>query len=179
MARPLYKTEGQLPARRAPEGHTGLWFDKFCDRWRNDGDVWTMKSPKNDDKEPKLDWIEGVTEGSIGKSSQIHESAMRSMRLIERRGGHAAVFVTEFRFVTGLGRSHPIENGFAWHPTLGTPYLPAVRSRGWYDRGRSSTATRHRTGKPSCTCSGTSGRPGISASWMPYLLNLCNWKPTS
>ena len=130
MARPLYKTEGQLPARRAPEGHTGLWFDKFCDRWRNDGDVWTMKSPKNDDKEPKLDWIEGVTEGSIGKSSQIHESAMRSMRLIERRGGHAAVFVTEFRFVTGLGRNHPIENGFAWHPTLGTPYLPGSSIKG-------------------------------------------------
>ena len=130
MARPLYKTEGQLPARRAPEGHTGLWFDKFCDRWRNDGDLWTMKSSKNDDNEPKLDWIKGVTEESIGTTSQIHESAMRLMRLIERRGGHVAVFVTESRFVTGLGRSHPVENGFAWHPTLGTPYLPGSSIKG-------------------------------------------------
>ena len=55
---------------------------------------------------------------------------MRLMRLIEKRSGHAAVFVTESRFVTGLGRSHPVENGFAWHPTLGTPYLPGSSIKG-------------------------------------------------
>ena len=35
MHLPLYRTEGQ-PARRAPDGHAGLWFDKFCDRWQID-----------------------------------------------------------------------------------------------------------------------------------------------
>ena len=33
-------------------------------------------------------------------------------------------------FVTGLGREHPVENGFAWHHTLGTPYLPGSSVKG-------------------------------------------------
>ena len=32
--------------------------------------------------------------------------------------------------MTGLGRSHPVENGFAWHPTLGMPYLPGSSVKG-------------------------------------------------
>lgn len=129
MSRPLYMNERQLSARRGPEGHAGLWFDKFCDLWRVDGDSWTLKSARDKDN-PKLDWIENVTEGPVGSSSQLGECAMRLMRLIERRAGHAAVFVTESRFVTGLGRSHPVENGFVWHPTLGTPYLPGSSIKG-------------------------------------------------
>jgi len=34
-------------------------------------------------------------------------------QLTEARGGRFRVFVTHSRFVTGLGRSHPVENGFA------------------------------------------------------------------
>lgn len=129
MSSPLYRTDGHLPTQRAPEGHAGLWFDKFCDLWRVDGDSWTLRSAGDEDN-PKLDWIENVTEGPVGTASQLRECTMRLMRLIERRTGHAAVFVTESRFVTGLGRSHPVENGFAWHPTLGTPYLPGSSIKG-------------------------------------------------
>ena len=129
MSRPLYQTDDHRPARRAPEGHAGLWFDKFCDLWRVDGNSWTLKSVSDEDN-PKLDWIENVTERPVGTSSQIRECTMRLMRLIETCAGHAAVFVTESRFVTGLGRSHPVENGFAWHPTLGTPYLPGSSIKG-------------------------------------------------
>ncbi len=32
--------------------------------------------------------------------------------------------------MTGLGRGHPIENGFAWHPTLGTAFLPGSSIKG-------------------------------------------------
>lgn len=127
MSRPLYKTDGYLSARRAQEGHAGLWFDKFCDLWRVDGDSWTLRSA---DTNAKLDWIENVTERPVGSYIQLRESTMRLMRLIESRAGHAAVFATEWRFVTGLGRSHPVENGFAWHPTLGTPYLPGSSIKG-------------------------------------------------
>ncbi len=35
------------------------------------------------------------------------------MRLVDRRAGRAAMFVTESRFVTEPGRSHPVENGCA------------------------------------------------------------------
>ena len=34
------------------------------------------------------------------------------------------------RFVTGLGLEHPIENGFAWHHSLGVPYLAGSAVKG-------------------------------------------------
>ena len=131
MSRPLYQTDGHRPARRAPEGHAGLWFDKFCDLWRVDENSWTLKSVSDEDN-PKLDWIENVTERPVGTSSQIRECTMRLMRLIETCAGHAAVFVTESRFVTGLGRSHPVGERVRlasrrWEP----PTCRAVRSRAW------------------------------------------------
>ena len=80
---------------------------------------------------PKLVWIRTLAEGgAVGVRAQLEESALRLVRLVQRRGGRSAVFTTESRFVTGLGRSHPVENGFAWHPTLGTPYLPGSSIKG-------------------------------------------------
>ena len=131
MTRPLYKDAARQPDKRHPDGHAGLWFDKFCDRWRID-ESWALSSYKEHDKEcnPKLEWIAGVTQSPIGKSDEIEEYVSRLIRLVESRGGRFAVFRTESRFVTGLGRSHPVENGFSWHPTLGTPYLPGSSVKG-------------------------------------------------
>ena len=130
MTRPLYKTAVHRPEKRDPDGHTGLWFDKFCDKWRRNGTTWTMKGDGKSD--PKLEWIHEIAKSKspTGDSGEIEEYAMRLMRLVEKRGGRVSVFTTESRFVTGLGRSHPIENGFAWHPTLGTPYLPGSSVKG-------------------------------------------------
>ena len=131
MTRPLPKFVAPPPNARSRDGHAGLWFDKFCDRWRVQGTSWSMKSGKGDDgKGPKLEWIDTLTTGRVGTAHQIDECAARMVRLIDRRGGRFAVFSTESRFVTGLGRSHPVENGFAWHPTLGTPYLPGSSVKG-------------------------------------------------
>ena len=117
--RPLYRTAVHEPKRRGQDGHAGLWFDKFCDRWRVDK-TWTLSNEENDKKcNLKLDWINDVTESKVGAPNEIEEYALRLTRLVERRGGSIAVLTTESRFVTGLGRSHPVENGFAWHPTLG------------------------------------------------------------
>ena len=68
MPRPLYKIDGQFPVRRASAGHAGLWFDKFCDRWRVDEGSWTLGSA-GDEGNPKLDWIPrrpGTPRGSRG-----------------------------------------------------------------------------------------------------------------
>ena len=119
------------PKARSSDGHAGLWFDKFCDRWRVQDTSWSMKSRKGDDEDnPKLEWINTLTGSPVGTVRQIDEYALRLTRLVERRGGRFFVFITESRFVTGLGRSHPVENGFTWHPTLGTPYLPGSSIKG-------------------------------------------------
>ena len=131
MSLPLYQEAVEQRPTRGPGGHAGLWFDKFCDRWRSDGDRWTMTSRKGDDRDsPKLKWIETLTNDKIGATPQLKESALRVVAMIECRGGSWDVFTTAGRFVTGLGRSHPVENGFAWHPTLGTPYLPGSSVKG-------------------------------------------------
>ena len=128
MTLPLYRAAAR-PEHRDPEGHAGLWFDKFCDRWRVADGGWTMASDGKNDN-PKLDWIGTLTGGRVGAREQIDGYASRLLRLTTSRGGRAGVFTTTARFVTGLGRSHPVENGFAWHPTLGTPYLAGSSVKG-------------------------------------------------
>lgn len=130
MARPLYAAAADRAIQRGQKGHAGLWFDKFCDQWRVVDNRWTL-SAQSDDTNPKLAWIDGVAQGRpVGDPDQIAEALIRMESLVSRRGGRSAVFETESRFVTGLGRNHPIENGFAWHPTLGTPYLAGSSVKG-------------------------------------------------
>ena len=131
MTRPLHTGAAERPGSRPTDGHAGLWFDKFCDRWRVEGTAWSMKSEKDGDgNSPKLEWINTVAGSKVGSAAQLDSYALRLMRLAEKRGGRFAVFTSESRFVTGLGRSHPVENGFAWHPTLGAPYLPGSSIKG-------------------------------------------------
>ncbi len=127
--RPLYRAAVGNPRKLKADGHAGLWFDKFCNRWRIDNGTWTMSS-RGKGANPKLQWIKTVTGRYIGNPEQIEECVFRLLQLIDRRGGRSAVFTTESRFVTGLGRSHPAENGFVWHPTLGTPCLPGSSVKG-------------------------------------------------
>ena len=126
---PLYKAATTSPPSRQSAGHAGLWYDKFCGQWRVERGTWTMKSSGDNDS-PKLDWIKKLTVAPVGDRVQISETAKRLATLVERHGGCWRVYTTESRFVTGLGRSHPVENGFAWHPTLGTPYLPGSSVKG-------------------------------------------------
>ncbi|MGJ3241627.1 MAG: type III-B CRISPR module RAMP protein Cmr6 [Opitutales bacterium] len=126
--RPLFQNHRQPTGQneKPPKAHTGLWYDKFCDQWHPDptSDNW----PGLGD-EGKLNWINAV-EGQCGDPANIHELALRQRQLVQSLSGQAKVFKTLDRFVTGLGRSHPVENGFAWHPTLGTPYLPGSSVKG-------------------------------------------------
>jgi CRISPR-associated protein Cmr6 len=37
---------------------------------------------------------------------------------------------SDWHWVTGMGNSHPLENGFTWHHTLAMPYLPGSSVKG-------------------------------------------------
>lgn len=125
--RPLYRVAGG-PRNRPGAGHAGLWYDKFCDKWQEDGQSWSMKGGADSGGNPKLEWIRTV-EGRVG-SDVIEEHALRVVKLVRDRDGIHDVFRSGSRFVSGLGRSHPVENGFAWHHTLGVPYLPGSSVKG-------------------------------------------------
>ena len=129
MKRPLYKPATSEEPRLLPNGHAGLWFDKFCHEWTFE--LEKGKPPCAEMKAPdKLEWIKTVAHKQLGDCKLLDEHAQRLAGLAKGRGGRWAVFRTEGRFVTGLGRSHPVENGFAWHPALGTPYLAGSSVKG-------------------------------------------------
>ncbi len=122
---PLYQFKH--PDKRPSGAHAGLWFERFFNRYDED-----YQLDKNNDKETKTDkqrWIESVGK-HCGNADTLKQAALQQLRLIDSLAGSALVFETDYHFVTGLGSSHPIENGFLWHPTLAVPYLSGSSVKG-------------------------------------------------
>ncbi len=128
--RPLYKESdiASLPEK----GNAGLWYDKFCNCWkglnladRQNGKVEIKKHSKNGDG-----WIDTVTKRSCGNSEELERQTDRQWNMVEVLNGQNLCLKTNSPFVTGLGREHPVENGFLWHHTLGVPYLPGSSVKG-------------------------------------------------
>jgi len=125
--------------RKPEEANSGLWYDKFCNMWdikESDNNTslshWTLGTIKED-------WIKSVANSPDDNGGRMVVGDQGLLRSINRRMERLAdlhlnvkplLFSTQWRFVTGLGREHPAENGFAWHHTLGTPYLPGSSIKG-------------------------------------------------
>lgn len=102
--------------------HRGLLFDKFYE-WDKLG-----SELKEQDKKGFLKKFDG----SCGDTESIKFYATKQLNLIESIGGTAMTFSTQWHFVTGMGIDHPLENGMAWHPTLGTPYIAGSGVKGMF-----------------------------------------------
>lgn len=126
MTSPLY-ADSAIAAKAIIPGtthsiNTGLWFTRFYDSFETD---WSVGD------EGKRGWIDRVIRlGTSGSKDQIESLNQRQHQLCKALGGEARIFETEGSFVTGMGLSHPVENGFTFHPTLGVPYLPASSVKG-------------------------------------------------
>lgn len=128
--RPLYAAAAGATLVSATTGHAGLWYDKFCDRWKAD---WTGFAGDSG----KRDWIAqianigaGKSQKKVGDSSLMKEAVKRLEALVKAQAGCSFQRMTAWRFVTGLGRNHPVENGFAWRHDLGTPYIAGSSLKG-------------------------------------------------
>jgi CRISPR-associated protein Cmr6 len=126
MVRPLYNGSDQLLHGVPRPYNTGLWYDKFCDRWDSNFENLVGTSPAESGKQK---WIQTITECSY-KDEDLREFYLRHYELIQNCSGIVQHFKLTSDFVTGLGREHPVENGFAWHHTLGSPYLPGSSVKG-------------------------------------------------
>jgi len=115
---PLYRSP--TARARGTEGHRGLWFDKFCSLWSDEG--WDLGTKKSE-------WVAQVT-GNTGVSSLLKEYRDRQTDFIASQGGDYRIYQSIIPVVSGLGRSNPVENGFVWHQTLGTPYFPGSSIKG-------------------------------------------------
>ena len=121
MALPLYAMSN--PPEREKDGNAGLWYDKFCNQWLRD---WSGLGDSG-----KREWIATVapTNGAarVGDGAEL---AKRQRALVDAARGLCDEFISQGPFASGLGREHPVENGFAWHHTLGTPFLPGTSVKG-------------------------------------------------
>lgn len=108
---------------KAAQGqHYGLQFERFFDAYKGDySDI---------DTEERKNWLNQFRNKSIGSSQALQTKALQLRQLVESYSGEARIYHCAGNFVTGLGNPHPLENGFLWHPTLGTPYLPGSAVKG-------------------------------------------------
>lgn len=128
--RPLYAAAANATPTSTTTSNAGLWYDKFCDRWKSD---WTGFAGDSG----KRDWIgqianigAGKSQKKVGDSALMREAVKRLEALVKAQAGCSFQRMTAWRFVTGLGRNHPVENGFAWRHDLGTPYIAGSSLKG-------------------------------------------------
>lgn len=114
---------GRVP--NLPNANIGLWFTRFYDGFK--APSWEI------DTESKRGFIDVTVkiakQGTHGKA-HLEGMAKRQKNLCEALGGVCHTLRTSAPLLTGSGLSHPVENGFTFHPTLGVPYLPASGVKG-------------------------------------------------
>jgi len=113
-------------------GNMGLYFNKFADAWQ-----WKKGFPAFDPPPDRVEpgyrsWLARLAAGAVGNDKAISEASARLLDLILQCDGAVLGLQNESRFVSGTGLQHPTENGFAWHPTLGVPYLPSTGVKGTF-----------------------------------------------
>ena len=132
---PLYKLTQDQSVKTTWEelinsktAHPGLIFDKFPNGWD-----YTQKSIKLPDGEggAKEKWyIDAATRNQDHLKSNLEQAIKRQKNLTKNLLGTTLELQTDWRFITGLGNSHPYETGFTWHRTLGVPYLTGSSIKG-------------------------------------------------
>ncbi len=118
MTLPLYLHDA--PNNLPDGGHRGLWYNRFFDRYDSD-----WKVPDTG----KAAWVKDNAK-LTGNHDQLEQMSLRHLALVTALGGRGAVFSVDWNFATGLGLTHPVENGLAWHHTLGVPYLAGSGVKG-------------------------------------------------
>lgn len=126
IKRPLYREADIAESELSHGGNPGLWYDKFCNQW-------SIPDASLQDRAIELkkeEWIATVTKQPHGNREELQQFAQRQRSLVNALNGQWLLMRTTGPFVTGLGREHPVENGFLWHHTLGVPYLPGSSVKG-------------------------------------------------
>lgn len=118
MTLPLYRQD--TPPEFANDGHRGLWYERFFDRYDAN---WSVP------EDGKSGWVRDNAKPT-GERAALEAATIRHLALITALQGRGGVFATDWHFATGLGLPHPVENGLAWHPTLGVPYLAGSGVKG-------------------------------------------------
>lgn len=134
MRIPLYRQAADSHPG-VPRGNLGLYYEKFCNRWAEDNQGgWSLGKNKHS-------WVKEIAQSTRARTGGdpgdgpvvnhlLESQVTRLKELTFKEEGILKVFRAEERFITGMGLEHPVEVGFAWHHTLGVPYLPGSSIKG-------------------------------------------------
>ncbi len=122
MPIPIYQGADTKAALNAA-GNRGLYFSRFFPF----PDGWVIKK---EDSGTKSEFIKKIAKDLCGNATQLQALCKQQEQLLKATSGKSAIYQTAWHLATGLGNDHPVENGFTWHPTLGTPYLPGSTVKG-------------------------------------------------
>lgn len=132
---PLCRGHG-LRWERPAGGNAGLWYNKMAAMEPSPSAQPGGVHPRDtDESEMKRAWFAAMAAGPAGTASPgdadlVREAVQRLQTLVGAIGGSSWILRTAGRFLTGLGLPHPYETGFAWHHSLGVPYLPGSSLKG-------------------------------------------------
>lgn len=126
MTAPLYVELQKEPPEITNKGNRGLWFERFFNQYK-DQQQWVNPKPEST---ANATWLKNHFKNKVGDDKQLTAHAQAQMQLAASLQGQSHVFKASWHFVTGMGNPHPVENGFAWHPTLGVPYLTGAAVKG-------------------------------------------------
>lgn len=122
MQLPFYQSDSHsLPEMR--QANKGLRFERFFTGYSLQED--NIK-PKD---EAKKDFLLKFN-GACGNREMLQRHSIYQMQLAQSQNGNGKIYQLDGHFVTGMGNSHPVENGFLWHYTLGVPYLSGSQVKG-------------------------------------------------
>lgn len=115
-----------LDPQHLPQAHVGLWFTRFYNGF--DAVSWEI------DTDSKRRFIDATVTLAARQSDasveRLKAYARRQLALCEALGGQCRTLTTDAPLITGSGLSHPVENGFSFHPSTGVPYLPGSSVKG-------------------------------------------------
>ena len=130
MPLPLYQgLDAQLPASTSqPQRHWGLFNDRY---FSAHAPGYEERSAQDKDTQNALRaWLKKLHRRDVGDKAQLAAKAERVRSMVSAMQGQARLMLCDGLFTTGLGNPHPLENGFTWHHTLGTPYLSGAAVKG-------------------------------------------------
>ena len=130
MGLPIYQSSDHSPFNNG-QGNKGLKFERFF----NGYNLQSIDIEKEKDKDKakkdkaKKDFL-AEFKGYCGDDNLLKQQIQRQIVLNQVSNGQAQAYELTGHFVTGMGNSHPVENGFSWHYTLGVPYIGGSQVKG-------------------------------------------------
>lgn len=130
-------------------GNAGLWFERFfdysstseslySDNNREAKEIWRLDDPRMKEEWIKLhftkdkdkDKDKDTDQRMVGEQTKLNQYAKQQIGLVSSLKGEVITARLSSPLIIGMGNAHPLENGLAWHKTLGVPYISGAAVKG-------------------------------------------------